>query len=786
MAFKQLYYTSCEHGLGGYSGYQFNAVTPGVSPAVMREVEDRTVYQPPGGRPASPSAGAPDDYPVAFSYGTSDATDAVITAQVVFAGTDYSGRPGNYFAHALVTDTPERDFGPLLPVELWHAELWQRQPAAGTTLPELAGPPPRGAVDRAATQAFLDSPGKTGILPQLLTATGKAMAGDRPVLLASPDGDDTIWWIAAVCYLLGPHLGRQLTFTTYSHRPAYTRYHLTGVLPESLPPDAATSFQLFDLTTGRVPDGGVHPLAGLLASTGVIAAPGLWQQAAPFGAAPGRQGFDGWLPAVTVAAGLLGRPLDPAETDRVAGWLVAAADSLPEQLADVALGVTLDQPDVTLPDERLPELLSLARRLGAADRVRRLELTLADRALTRLARGETAVPVRLTGQAAAETQAAAVRLLDSAPPPVALRVLDWATASELSLPDADLEHYGRTRLDVRGPARELTALLRRSPAIRRGLLSRLAGEPPGSAEALFESPAGAAIGRDDLAAYPGLTELWLISAAARGEIDPMRAFDEISDIRALADPASRMDGELLGRLWPGGCPPEQVTALLGAITGAPAPDVLRWLRAQVAAAVGRGMLDPGSRQLALALAKHPVLPLLPEPQQRAIRDAARVEPLLREAEAAVRRGDVTVFGGLYGAYAAVDGDGRRLLESRLPPLLAQAHPLRDALHDCPERVAVAFCQELWAWLSPLRPDIALARRVFPALARPDPTWPPALTEGLLTAFDRVLQWRRRELGALVRDLEDDGLGQEFAEWRDTRRGGAKRRLLRGNRRREEA
>src|SRR5580693_236065 len=101
MAFKQLYYTSCEHGLGGYSGYQFNAVTPGVSPAVMREVEDRTLYQPPGWLLTGPRADAPDGYPVAFSYGTSDATDAVITAQVVSAGTDYSGRPGNYFAHAL-------------------------------------------------------------------------------------------------------------------------------------------------------------------------------------------------------------------------------------------------------------------------------------------------------------------------------------------------------------------------------------------------------------------------------------------------------------------------------------------------------------------------------------------------------------------------------------------------------------------------------------------------------------------------------------------------------------
>jgi len=132
MAFQQLYYTSCEHGLAGYSGYQFNAVTPGVSAAVMHEIEDRTVYEPPGWLLASPRPEEPEAYPVAFSHGTSEATGAVILAQVVFAGADYSGRPGNYFAHALVTDTPEQDFGPLLPVELWGAELWQRHPAAST------------------------------------------------------------------------------------------------------------------------------------------------------------------------------------------------------------------------------------------------------------------------------------------------------------------------------------------------------------------------------------------------------------------------------------------------------------------------------------------------------------------------------------------------------------------------------------------------------------------------------------------------------------------------------
>src|SRR4029077_12075642 len=106
---QQLYYTSCENGLGGYGGYQFNAITPGVSAAVMREVEDRTVYEPPSWLLADPCPDEPGAYPIAFSHGTSEATGAAITARVVFSGTDYSGRPGNYFAHALVTGTPEQD-----------------------------------------------------------------------------------------------------------------------------------------------------------------------------------------------------------------------------------------------------------------------------------------------------------------------------------------------------------------------------------------------------------------------------------------------------------------------------------------------------------------------------------------------------------------------------------------------------------------------------------------------------------------------------------------------------
>jgi hypothetical protein len=794
VAFQQLYYTSCENGLGGYGGYQFNAITSGVSAAVMREVEDRTVYEPPSWLLADPCPDEPEAYPIAFSHGTSEATGAAITAQVVFTGTDYSGRPGNYFAHALVTGTPEEDFGPLLPVELWGAELWHTSPVDGTELPPLPGPPPPGAIDRPGVQAFLDARGADGVLPGLLTAVGRAMAGDRPVLVASHDVSENIWWIAAISYLLGEHLGHRMTFTTYSHRPGYSRYHLTGILPETLPPSADSSFQLFDLTAsdptvpdltvpdltaGQTPGGGVHPLAAILASTGVMAAPGLWQQAMVF-ASGAEESLDDWLAPVAAAAGLLGRGLSPAETDAVAGWLLGAAGWMPAQLADVVLGVALAQPDGTLTDRRLLDLLDLAWRLPAPARVERLELLLAERAIAHLARGEAAVPVRLTSAAAEAARVQATQVLAAATPATALGVLEWAAVSELVLPDAELEEYGRTRLDPSRPEPELPEIVGQSPAVLRGLIDRLAGEPPEVAEALLAGPAGDHIRRRDLAAYPALTELWLLESAARGRLAPVDAFDEIADVRARAQRSPRVDAALLGRLWPGGCPPEQIAELLGAVTGEePAPGVLGWFVAEIGAVAASGAMNDGSLQLAQALAGHPVLGMLPEGDARIMRNAARVEPLLRRAHSAGPQGDVAVFAELFAAYLDVDDDTRSLLDHYLPPLLSEAEPLSEALEGCPDGMAAAFCRELGGRLAPPA-DVALARRVFVAMTDPDVLDQPALTDRLPAAFEPVRGWRRRDLGLLARALADDGeLAELFQAWRDEQRSGLARRLFGG-------
>lgn len=779
MAFQQLYYTSCEHGLAGYGGYQFNAVTPGVSPAVLREVEEQTVYEPPRWL-TGPGPDEPEAYPVAFSHGISEATGAVIAAQAVFTGTDYSGRPGNYFVHALVTSTPEDDFGSLLPAELWGADLWQTRPADGTELPELPGPPPRGVIDRPGVQAFLDARGAGDVLPELLTAVGQAMSGDQPVLVVSHDATENAWWIAAVSYLLGEHLAHRLMFTTYSHRPGYSRYHLVGILPEARPADAEASFRTFDFTAGRTPGDDVHPLAVILASTGVMACPGLWQQATAFAAGTER-GLDDWLAPVAVAAGLLGRKLSRGEADAVAGWLPGAAGRISPELADVGIGVALAGADGTLSDERLIDLLGLARSLAVPARAEHLERVLAGRAFTHIARGEPVVLVRLTSPAAETARDVAIEMLDAVPPATALAVLEWAAASGVLLSDADLERYGRTRLDPAAPEQLLAHIAGSYPAILRGLLTRLASEPPEVTKAVLSGPIGARLKRDDLTGHPELAELWLVQSVAKGGTQPLSALDEIMDIRAAAGRSPRVDAAVLRQLWRGGCPPGQLAELPGILADSHAPDVVDWFAAEISAASARGAASDGWLALAEALAGHPILAVLPEAETRSVRNTVRVLPWLHRAYVSGPQGDADVFAELFGEYTSADDDTRRLLESRLPRLLARARPLGVALRGCPDEVAAAFCDQLRHWLAPERADIRLARRVFIACHHPDLAAPPALGEMLMAAFEAVRRWSRRDLGALTQSMDHDAdLAQAFRQWRKARRGERARKLRRGD------
>lgn len=758
MAFRQLYYTSCEHGLLGYGGFQFNAVTPGVPPTVMREVEDLTSYEPPRSMPGDPRPDQLAGFPVAFSHAPGGARTS-ITARVVFTGADYSGRPGNYFAHALVTDSV-RDFGPVLPVELWDAPLWRTEPVEERDLPPLPGPPPRGRLDRAAVGQFVDGADHR-VLEVLLSAVSQAMAGGRPVLLAGPDTATNARWIAAICYLLGDQLARRLSFTTYSYRPAYSRHHLIGVLSggETVPADQ--TFHVYDTVTGRLPAVPVHPLAALLARAGIDQAGPLWRQAATRASGPA-EGFEDWHPAVAATAVLAGIPLDPPDTEAVMAWLGTAA-----QPAGVpVLEALVDQQAQPVSAEQGAALHALAARLRATAVTERLELGMVAATYARLGHGEPpGPPIRLTSQAAKDEAARqCVAALDRLPAEWAPQLLTWTAEAGAVLDPGEFREFGLF-LDPAIDADLLNTILAGRPHIVEGLLTRLSGHPE-EARDLFARTS--VVGYDAIAGQPRLAELWVLGARARGQGTAIDAFREIRTLRRSSGGVPDVD--LLDELWPGECPPGDLRELLPAAAEAGAED---WL----AKRIGKVLADDSGHDrtsVAKALDGYPgVRDRLPGDLRKTADSLARTGTLVATASVKVARGDTRVFRELYRSFIDGDRQARRLLEKQIPKLLCQASRLDLAMRECPEAVRNAFCGELATQLHPLYADAsALGARVFFAVLYLDGRGAAATREALNRALlQQVRNWPGNRRRALRKALSKTD-AEEFDRWWEDNHGGA--------------
>jgi hypothetical protein len=371
-------------------------------------------------------------------------------------------------------------------------------------------------------------------------------------------------------------------------------------------------------------------------------------------------------------------------------------------------------------------------------------------------------------------------LLRTASSAVALAALEWAAASEAIPPEIELERYGQAALDLSTPEAELIPLLRFHPAILRGFLARLAREPPQLAGTVLAGPVGALISDDDLAQYPGLAEERLLVSVAQRRLEPQRAYDRIVDIRIAAQRSPFVDAELLGRLWPSGCPPQQIADLLGIMADFPDPDMRYWFERQIRAAAAQGTRSAGWLKLAQALTDRSLLPQLPEKLAQVVRSTTSAEQKRRWASSAVDRGDLSVFADLYADYAATDDSARFSSARDLAELLYRAEPLSTALRGCPADVMTLFCQGLQSWLASSRKDAMLAARVFTALADPGLQARPELLNQLAAAFEQVRDWHRRDLGHIRHFLsENPEAAKLFQAWRESQRGGLARKLRGG-------
>ncbi|MEU3190067.1 GTPase-associated protein 1-related protein [Streptomyces sp. NPDC006992] len=562
--FQQLYYTSCEHGLSGFSGFQFNAVSEGVTADTRQAVEALAGYEPPRSMVESDTPELLERCPVNLCYRPHDPRGRSATALCVrYAGRDSARRFGNYFAHALHSeDFPAAGRG-LLGIELWGSPVWAGGTSPTTRIPVLTAPP-RGPLDPRTVGGFLDAHPHAEQLPHLLAAAFAALTEHGSVVVVDRTTERIAHWFAAVCYLLPPPLARRLSFATYVFRPARSRLHLIGTVPEvqlDFGPDEEDAYTVFDFCRGRFPDDvhaapDVHALVALLTRIGVAAVRPVWAWTKDF--AHGAEESPGdWHAPVAAAASSGGVALAAADVDALLDWLPAAehlgplgaqvaADlhrrhrNLDDSRLRLLSGVARAADDTALHQEiegRLLESRMRAHMTGAVDATEPAPLTDPD-----LRARATALWERLLRDEAATTRRR-------------VRLLLWAHGARLA-PQADIVERetltaARALLGTSAPGaalrREVELLVAAEPRMRGALAAavrEVLESRPGQ-EQLFSQFPAALLQERDLRGSPLLLEHYW---RARAEREPARTVELMFRIlRVRGRPVP--DDALLEALW---------------------------------------------------------------------------------------------------------------------------------------------------------------------------------------------------------------------------------------------
>ncbi|MGE7384501.1 GTPase-associated protein 1-related protein [Streptomyces sp. NPDC004126] len=557
--FQQLYYTSCEHGLSGFSGFQFNAVSAGVTAETRLAVEALAGYEPPRSLVESDTPESLERCPVNLCYRPHDRAGLGATALCVrYVGRDSARRFGNYFAHALHSDDFPEAGGGLLPIELWNSPVWTRTVSPNTEIPTLSRPAP-GPLDVRAVGEFLRGHPHAARLPELLAAAFAALTEHGSVVVVDHSTERIAHWFAAVCYLLPPPLSRGLSFATYVLRPARSRLHLIGTVPEpqlAFAPDDEAAYTVFDFARGVFPEVPVPALVRLLTGIGVDSVRPVWSWTADY-AEGGEETPDDWHAPVAAAAVSGGIALAAADVRAVIDWL-AGAGHLGARAAAVASAVHREHRG--LDDSQLTALSAAARAGGDGAVHREIEgklYRMRMRAYTSAAE-DLVEPVPITDPVARERATALwERLLETEVRTARerTRLLLWAVGARLPVPSEVMARETLTLayvlLGATAPApgfrREVAELVRVLPVMRTSLataveeaLQRRTGQ-----EQLFAQFPAELLREGDLAGRPLLMEYHLRARAERDPSNTVPYMFKILTIRGRTSP----DEELLRGLW---------------------------------------------------------------------------------------------------------------------------------------------------------------------------------------------------------------------------------------------
>ncbi|MFD3878304.1 GTPase-associated protein 1-related protein [Streptomyces microflavus] len=314
MSLAQVHYISAAPGDAEKTAGRFTAVGPGMSQALLAEIEPLVGYALPDGASDRPADAELRSLPQAFTYAALSDGSRLVGRTAPARGEGPA--PVRFHAHAVHIPSGVPLPGDRLPVEAWRSPHWVSVTPVGGALPDPLGAlPPGPAPVREGLDDFAVSRGPwlAAVLADLRRASEEAPAGG-PVVLVERQNADVARWLGLAAVTLPRDSVERLTFTTYTRRPGSSALRVVGALPE----DAAAAREAglrVHVCADRPPvDGTPDMWARTAARVWRSRAPELFQEAREL---PGDPFAAGPLAVIALCNGVA---LGPEERAAAAGW----------------------------------------------------------------------------------------------------------------------------------------------------------------------------------------------------------------------------------------------------------------------------------------------------------------------------------------------------------------------------------------------------------------------------------------------------------------------------------
>lgn len=250
MAMQQLYYTSCLKGISGSAGFQVKAVSPGMPTDVQVALNKILGYRIP---PALDVDNVPS-HPIALRYQYLNAEVCLLLCSQS-NGPDEGGRPGNFFAHCIVTSP--NDFDILAPIMYWRHSFWKTTDGSNSlVIPPEPSFELEPSLEFETIWPFLAEGSRQEYLYRLLCAVLRYDEDMRRVVILDTT-DNIALWIAAATFALPGAYRRFISFATYHHDPYGVPFLITGTTADSrfrFSSDEYISYFVLNAPQNRVSD----------------------------------------------------------------------------------------------------------------------------------------------------------------------------------------------------------------------------------------------------------------------------------------------------------------------------------------------------------------------------------------------------------------------------------------------------------------------------------------------------------------------------------------------------